>query len=45
MEEAVGTVHTRGRDCFKGDGDQMATPVPEIMDGSLYLHLEQNEHC
>jgi hypothetical protein len=25
--------------------DQMATPVPEIMDGSLYLSLEQKEHC
>jgi hypothetical protein len=24
VEEAVGTVHKRGRDCFKGDGGQWA---------------------
>jgi hypothetical protein len=38
MAEALGTVHTGGRGllqsyCF----DQMAAPVPEIMDGLLYV--------
>jgi hypothetical protein len=44
MAEALGTVHMHGRRLFRGWWwsvgrklvfDQMAAPVPEIMDGSL----------
>jgi hypothetical protein len=46
MAEALGKVHTRGREQFRGCWwsvdlklifDQMTAPVPEIMDGSLYI--------
>jgi hypothetical protein len=46
MAEAPGTLHTSGRELLHGlcwpvgpklVSDQMATPVPEIMDGSLYI--------
>jgi hypothetical protein len=45
MTEALGTVHIRGRGLLRGSCwpvdrklvfDQMAAPVPEIMEGSLY---------
>jgi hypothetical protein len=45
MAEALGTVHTRGRELFRGLWwlvgpklvfDLMGAPVPEIMGGSLY---------
>jgi hypothetical protein len=52
MAEALGTVHTRGRGLLRGRWspvgpklvfDQMAEPVPEIMDDCLYQYPSYSE--